>query len=106
MSLSRWTPDGSGVGRQLGLQRQKLRPPDTLAVCGIKTAGDDEDSTGDGPDIRQFAEDQEAEDADAEELGVRKRCKHGGIGITKSHHDDPLSPRRRNTDENSEQNIL
>src|ERR1700687_2824360 len=81
---------GSRVGRQLGLQHRKLRPPDTLAVRGIETAGDDEYSAGHGPDIRQFAEDHEAEDADPQELGVRERRQHGGVRVTKSEHNAPL----------------
>src|SRR4030081_3193051 len=96
----------SGVGRRLGRQRQKLTPPDTLAVRGVETAGDDEYSAGHGPDIRQFAEDQEAEDTDPQQLSIRKRREHGGVGVTEGEHDDPLSRGRRNTDENTEQNIV
>src|SRR3982074_3585166 len=91
----------SGVGRRLSRQRQKLRPPDTLAVRGVETAGDNEYGAGHGPDVRHFAEDEEAEDADPQQLRIRKWCEHGGVGITEGEPDDPLPHGRPKTHENA-----
>src|SRR6185369_3428006 len=60
----------SCVGRRLAGQRQKLRAPDTLAMRGVETAGDDEGGAGHGPDIGDLAEHHEAENADPDQLGV------------------------------------
>jgi len=59
----------------------------------VEPAGDDEDRAGHGPDVGYLAEDQEAEDADPEQLSILKRREHGGIGVAESEHDDPLAGR-------------
>src|ERR1700722_8135512 len=79
----------SRVRRQLAAQRHQLQAPDPLAMRRIEAAGDDEYRAGHGPDIRQFAENQEAENRDPQQLGVGKRRQHGSVGIAEGQHDDP-----------------
>src|SRR5437868_9602421 len=49
------------VRRRLGLDR-RLQPADALAMRGIEAAADDHRGAGDGPEIRDLAEHEEAED--------------------------------------------
>lgn len=56
----------------------------------------------DGPNIRQLAEDEEAQNADPQQLRVGERRQHRGIAITIGEHDDPLADRRSNADEDAE----
>ena len=85
---------------------QQLRPPHPLAMGGVESAGDDEGGAGDRPDVGHFAENQEAEDADPQQLRVGKRRQHRRIGIAERQHHDPLPRRRRHADEDAEGNLV
>src|SRR6202453_3025827 len=97
--------DGSGVRGRLGLD-WKLRSARPLAMRGVEAARNDERGADHGPDVRHFTEDKEAEDADPQQLAVRKRREHRGAGIPKSQHHDPLPGRRCHPDQESEQDIV
>jgi len=71
-----------------------------LAMGRIEPAGDDETSAGHGPDIRDLAEYQEAENADPQQLRIRKRRQHRGIGIAETRAPRSTAPpsRRRRSE--------
>src|ERR1043166_9143642 len=73
------------VRRRLGLDR-RLQPAHALAVRGVEAAADDHRGAGDGPEIRDLAEHEEAEHADPHQLSIGKRRQHRGIGVAERQH--------------------
>src|SRR5690349_3354091 len=63
----------SGVGRGLADRLQQLRAAHALAVRGVETARHDKAGADHGPSVRNFTEDEEAEQADPQQLGVGER---------------------------------
>src|SRR5664279_1038793 len=70
----------SGVGRTLG-DNSEFQPAHPFTMRRVEAAGDDEDRADHGPDVGQFAEDEKAENADPQQLGVLERRQYRGIGI-------------------------